>query len=161
MWEGNEMSAESGFTALKVWNKLKDGGEVMRCVSGWFSEAPGYYDEVHKPYRCIKTGVHGVMFLCALSEYDQKLFEENEVNRMVSKFVLSKYDCSMQFNIPLLLTGHLLLNYCIYYQTESLDLFEQIVNEQAFSQSAMILFLNKSDLYDEKVSWWNARWLIS
>lgn len=34
---------------------------------------------------------------------------------------------------------------------ESLDLFEQIANEPAFIQAAMILFLNKSDLYDEKI----------
>jgi len=66
---------------------------------------------------CVWSGVHGVMFVTAISEFDQQLFEENNVNRM----------------------------------TESLELFEQIVNEQAFTQSAMILFLNKSDLYDEKI----------
>lgn len=57
------------------------------------------------------------MFVVALSEYDQTLFEENSVNRMI----------------------------------EALDLFEQTCNENAFVHSAMILFLNKSDLYDEKV----------
>ena len=36
-------------------------------------------------------------------------------------------------------------------QEEALDLFQQVVNEMAFVKSAMILFLNKSDLYDEKV----------
>ena len=65
----------------------------------------------------VVVGVHGVMFVTAISEFDQKLFESDSVNRMV----------------------------------ESLDLFEQIVNENAFVNAAMILFLNKSDLYEEKV----------
>jgi hypothetical protein len=34
------------------------------------------------------TGVHGVMFVTALSEFDQKLFEENDVNRMVRSDVV-------------------------------------------------------------------------
>ena len=33
----------------------------------------------------LSAGVHGVMFLSALSEYDQKLFEANEINRMVRR----------------------------------------------------------------------------
>lgn len=81
-----------------------------------FFDVGGQRNERRKWIHCFE-GVHGVMFVTALSEYDQRLFEEHDVNRMA----------------------------------ESIDLFEQIVNEQAFTQSAMILFLNKSDLYDEKI----------
>mmetsp|Transcript_20393 Transcript_20393/g.29289 ORF Transcript_20393/g.29289 Transcript_20393/m.29289 type:complete len:363 (-) Transcript_20393:204-1292(-) len=81
-----------------------------------FFDVGGQRNERRKWIHCFE-GVHGVMFVAALSEYDQTLFEENSVNRM----------------------------------TEALDLFEQTVNESAFVHSAMILFLNKSDLYEEKI----------
>lgn len=81
-----------------------------------FFDVGGQRNERRKWINCFE-GVHGVMFVVALSEYDQTLFEENSVNRMV----------------------------------EALDLFEQTCNENAFVHSAMILFLNKSDLYDEKI----------
>jgi len=53
----------------------------------------------------------------ALSEYDQKLAEDNVTSRMA----------------------------------ESLRLFSDICNHQWFLDSAIILFLNKSDVFSEKV----------
>jgi GTPase SAR1 family protein len=61
--------------------------------------------------------VNCVIFVAALSEYDQKLFEDETMNRM----------------------------------DEALSLFDQIVNSKWFKQTAMILFLNKKDLFEEKL----------
>lgn len=58
-----------------------------------------------------------VIFFVALSEYDQKLAEDNATNRM----------------------------------TESLKLFSDVCNHQWFADAAIILFLNKSDIFAEKV----------
>ena len=61
--------------------------------------------------------VHAVIFVAAISEYDQYLYEDNTVNR----------------------------------QVEAVELFEKTCNEQWFKNSGMILFLNKSDLFQEKL----------
>jgi len=58
-----------------------------------------------------------VIFFVALSEYDQKLAEDNSTNRM----------------------------------TESLKLFSDVCNHQWFADAAIILFLNKSDIFREKI----------
>lgn len=58
-----------------------------------------------------------VIFFVALSEYDQKLAEDNSTNRM----------------------------------TESLKLFSDVCNHQWFAEAAIILFLNKSDIFREKI----------
>jgi len=58
-----------------------------------------------------------VIFFVALSEYDQKLAEDNSTNRM----------------------------------TESLKLFSDVCNHQWFADAAIILFLNKSDIFQEKI----------
>lgn len=62
-------------------------------------------------------GNHAVIFMVALSEFDEELYEAGGVNRMV----------------------------------ESLNVFERYVNEPAFERSTFILFLNKSDLFREKI----------
>ncbi|KAI8807802.1 guanine nucleotide binding protein, alpha subunit [Cladochytrium replicatum] len=59
-----------------------------------------------------------IIFISAISSYDQTCFEDNTTNRMI----------------------------------ESMTLFEQIVNHPLFRQTAMILFLNKIDLFREKVN---------
>ena len=58
-----------------------------------------------------------LIFCVATSEYDQKLYEDERVNRM----------------------------------HESITLFEEICNCQWFSETSIILFLNKSDLFKEKI----------
>ena len=47
-----------------------------------FFDVGGQRNERRKWINCFE-GVHGVMFVVALSEYNQTLFEENSVNRMV------------------------------------------------------------------------------
>jgi len=62
-------------------------------------------------------GVDAVIFVAALSEYDQKLAEAIVVNRM----------------------------------GETLNLFKSICNHHAFTDSPILLFLNKKDLFLEKL----------
>jgi len=62
--------------------------------------------------------VHCVLFVAAISEYDQQLFEDEKMNRV----------------------------------TEALSIFADICNNQYFTESSMILFLNKSDLFREKIA---------
>eukprot|EP01029_Cantina_marsupialis_P030749 TRINITY_DN842_c0_g1_i1.p1 TRINITY_DN842_c0_g1~~TRINITY_DN842_c0_g1_i1.p1 ORF type:complete len:370 (-),score=95.63 TRINITY_DN842_c0_g1_i1:780-1889(-) len=61
--------------------------------------------------------VTAVIFVAALSEYDQTLYEDNSQNRM----------------------------------TEALHLFAEICNSRWFTNTSMILFLNKRDLFEEKI----------
>jgi len=58
-----------------------------------------------------------VLFVAAISEYDQVLYEDENTNRIV----------------------------------EALNLFEEICNSRWFRETSMILFLNKRDLFLEKV----------
>ncbi|KAI6212961.1 Guanine nucleotide binding protein (G-protein) domain containing protein [Aphelenchoides besseyi] len=58
-----------------------------------------------------------VIFVVALSEYDQVLIEDNSTNRM----------------------------------QESLQLFKQVCNNKHFVETSIILFLNKRDLFMEKI----------
>jgi hypothetical protein len=61
--------------------------------------------------------VTAILFIASLSEYNQKLVEDQARNRL----------------------------------DESLDLFEGIVNLTWFANAAIILFLNKSDLFEQKI----------
>eukprot|EP00475_Leptophrys_vorax_P002497 TRINITY_DN1139_c0_g1_i1.p1 TRINITY_DN1139_c0_g1~~TRINITY_DN1139_c0_g1_i1.p1 ORF type:complete len:358 (-),score=100.38 TRINITY_DN1139_c0_g1_i1:196-1269(-) len=61
--------------------------------------------------------VSAVIFVAAISEYDQMLFEDESVNRI----------------------------------HEALSIFEEISNSKWFTESSMILFLNKRDLFQEKI----------
>jgi len=76
----------------------------------------GQRNERKKWIHCFDE-VNAVIFVAALSEYDQMLFEDDHTNRMV----------------------------------EALTLFEDICNNRWFEDTAMILFLNKRDLFAEKV----------
>jgi len=76
----------------------------------------GQRNERKKWIHCFDD-VTAVIFVAALSEYDQKLFEDASTNRM----------------------------------EEAIDLFKQICNNKYFMESSMILFLNKRDLFEEKI----------
>ena len=58
-----------------------------------------------------------MLFVAAISAYDQVLYEDENTNRMV----------------------------------EALNLFEDICNSRWFRETSMILFLNKIDLFREKI----------
>ena len=70
-----------------------------------------------KKWIHIFDNVDCVLFVVAMSEYDQMLVEDRCVNRM----------------------------------HESLNLFEDIVNNEFFAEMPFIVFFNKKDLFEEKV----------
>jgi len=76
----------------------------------------GQRNERKKWIHCFDD-VTAVIFVAALSEYDQSLFEDASTNRMV----------------------------------EAIELFAEICNNRYFHNSSMILFLNKRDLFAEKI----------
>jgi GTPase SAR1 family protein len=80
----------------------------------------GQRGERKKWFHCFAS-VTAVIFCVALNEYDEKLFEDNQVNRM----------------------------------TEALLLFKEVCNNKFFNDpkdpTSMILFLNKNDLFKEKI----------
>jgi len=76
----------------------------------------GQRNERKKWIHCFE-GVTGVLFVAAISEYDQVLFEDNTTNRI----------------------------------EEAAALFEEICGSQYFANSALVLFLNKRDLFAQKI----------
>jgi len=75
----------------------------------------GQRNERKKWIHCF-DGVTAIIFVGAISEYDQVLYEDKSQNRLV----------------------------------EAVQLFEEICNSQWFSETSIILFLNKRDLFEEK-----------
>jgi len=61
--------------------------------------------------------VNAIIFVAALSEFDQYLFEDNSSNRMI----------------------------------DAIDLFDKICNNEYFLEIPILLFLNKRDLFEEKI----------
>jgi len=76
----------------------------------------GQRSERKKWMHCFQD-VTSVIFCVAISEYDLRLYEDDQTNRM----------------------------------HESLKLFKEICNSVWFTDTAMILFLNKRDLFEEKI----------
>ena len=77
----------------------------------------GQRNERKKWIHCFED-VTAVIFVAALSEYDQNLYEDASTNRMI----------------------------------EAIQLFDEITNNRFFVSSAMILFLNKKDLFEDKIN---------
>lgn len=77
----------------------------------------GQRNERKKWIHCFEN-VTAVLFVAAISEYDQILYEDENTNRMV----------------------------------EALNLFEEICNSRWFRDTSMILFLNKRDLFQDKIT---------
>ena len=90
---------------------------VIKKVSFSMFDVGGQRNERRKWIHAFDR-VHAVVFVAALSEYDQNLFEDETVNRM----------------------------------DEALSLFDQICNSKWFKETAMILFLNKKDLFEAKLA---------
>jgi len=76
----------------------------------------GQRNERKKWIHCFEN-VTAVLFVAAISEYDQMLYEDENTNRIV----------------------------------EALTLFDEICNSRWFHDTSMILFLNKRDLFAEKI----------
>lgn len=83
----------------------------------------GQRSERKKWIHCFED-VTAIIFIVALSEYDQVLVEDETTNRM----------------------------------HESLRLFDSICNNKWFVNTSIILFLNKKDLFAEKITRSSLRW---
>lgn len=77
----------------------------------------GQRSERKKWIHCFEN-VTAVLFVAAISAYDQVLYEDEATGRM----------------------------------TEALDLFDEISNSEWFDRTSIILFLNKKDLFEEKLT---------
>jgi hypothetical protein len=77
----------------------------------------GQRNERKKWIHCFDT-VTAVIFVAAISEYDQVLYEDHSANRI----------------------------------QEALALFEEICNSRWFEDTSIILFLNKRDLFEQKIA---------
>lgn len=76
----------------------------------------GQRNERKKWIHCFDD-VTAVIFVAAMSEYDQVLYEDSSQNRLM----------------------------------EALNLFDEICNSRWFENTAVILFLNKKDLFEDKI----------
>ncbi|KAI6230002.1 Guanine nucleotide-binding proteinalpha-17 subunit [Aphelenchoides fujianensis] len=76
----------------------------------------GQRSERRKWLHCFDD-VNALIYVAAISEFDQRLREDDKTNRL----------------------------------TEALELFESVVNTPFFERSSVILFLNKKDLFEEKI----------
>ena len=81
-----------------------------------FLDVGGQRNERRKWIHCFQD-VTAIIFVTAISEYDQCLFEDEKQNRLL----------------------------------ESLKVFDDICNKSYFARTSMILFLNKFDLFEDKI----------
>jgi GTPase SAR1 family protein len=93
---------------------IADVNEVMNTF--YIYDVGGQRNERRKWIHCFED-VTAVIFVAALSEFDQVLLEDSRQNRMV----------------------------------EAIEIFHQQLTSQWFANSAMILFLNKEDLFEGKL----------
>lgn len=108
----------------------------------------GQRSERRKWIHCFEN-VTSIIFLVALSEYDQILFEsENEV--MKQKNINNIFE-----TIRIGLTNDNVSFLWFYFlqnrMEESKALFKTIITYPWFQHSSVILFLNKKDLLEEKI----------
>lgn len=95
-----------------VENSFEIDGNSFRML-----DVGGQRSERKKWIHCFEN-VTAVLFVVAISAYDQVLYEDENTNRM----------------------------------DEALTLFEEITNSEWFEKTSMILFLNKKDLFMEKLT---------
>jgi GTPase SAR1 family protein len=101
--------------------RLRTSGIVERMfkignVNFKFLDVGGQRNERRKWIHCF-DGVTAIIFVAAISEFDQVLYEDEKENRL----------------------------------HEAVRVFDQICNNRYFQQTAMILFLNKKDLFEDKI----------
>jgi GTPase SAR1 family protein len=101
--------------------RLRTSGIVERLfrinqVDFKFLDVGGQRNERRKWIHCFE-GVTAVIFVAAISEYDQVLYEDEKENRL----------------------------------HESIRVFDNICNNKYFEETAMIIFLNKEDIFREKI----------
>lgn len=103
------------YTRVRTTNVISADYELNGVKFQWF-DVGGQRSQRRKWIHCF-SDVTSVVYVAALSEYDQVLFEHTSTNRMM----------------------------------EALNLFEDISNLKYFEQSSIIVFLNKHDLFVQKL----------
>ncbi|XP_050842389.1 guanine nucleotide-binding protein G(q) subunit alpha-like isoform X3 [Serinus canaria] len=107
----------------------------------------GQRSERRKWIHCFEN-VTSIMFLVALSEYDQVLVESDNEDPPCSNRSTPDTSGGLQ---PLFPTGLLPTPWCQNRMEESKALFRTIITYPWFQNSSVILFLNKKDLLEEKI----------
>lgn len=95
----------------------------------------GQRSERKKWIHCFEN-VTSIIFCVALSEYDQVLLEESNQVRDPPRLSMAHFTDSVLKNRMM----------------ESLVLFDSVVNSRWFMRTSIILFLNKVDLFKDKLS---------
>lgn len=93
----------------------------------------GQRSERKKWIHCFEN-VTSIIFCVALSEYDQVLLEENNQVHFLVGRIWNLADKDLQNRMM-----------------ESLVLFDSVVNSRWFMRTSIILFLNKVDLFKQKL----------
>lgn len=93
----------------------------------------GQRSERKKWIHCFEN-VTSIIFCVALSEYDQVLLEESSQVRVLVPSSLTPADALSQNRMM-----------------ESLLLFDSVVNSRWFMRTSIILFLNKVDIFKQKL----------
>lgn len=105
----------------------------------------GQRSERRKWIHCFEN-VTSIMFLVALSEYDQVLVEsDNEVSHA------PKINCYFEAIFAACPVSSLCSLFFQNRMEESKALFRTIITYPWFQNSSVILFLNKKDLLEEKI----------
>ncbi|GMT10386.1 hypothetical protein PFISCL1PPCAC_1683 [Pristionchus fissidentatus] len=109
-------SEEILYTRIKTTGIVEVNFEIDKANFRVF-DVGGQRSERKKWIHCFED-VNAIIFIVAISEYDEVLAEDQHTNRLV----------------------------------ESIRLYEQITNSRWFVKTSMIIFLNKTDLFREKIS---------
>lgn len=109
-------SPEDIFHARVITSGIIEDRYTIESTPFVMFDVGGQRNERKKWIHCFSE-VTAVIFVASLSEFDQRLFEDDETNRMV----------------------------------EAINLFDEICNSRWFVNTSMILFLNKKDLFKEKI----------
>lgn len=116
----------------------------------------GQRSERKKWIHCFE-GVTAIIFCSSLSDYDLVLAEDEEmVPKKSSSFIHSYYffsesDWTWLDVLQQLLYWSFLFPVLQNRMHESMKLFDSICNNKWFEETSIILFLNKKDLFEEKV----------
>uniref|UniRef100_A0A8C0AH35 G protein subunit alpha 13 n=1 Tax=Bos mutus grunniens TaxID=30521 RepID=A0A8C0AH35_BOSMU len=115
----------------------------------------GQRSERKRWFECFDS-VTSILFLVSSSEFDQVLMEDRLTNRLTPS-TKRWFECFDSVTSILFLVSSsefdqvLMEDRLTNRLTESLNIFETIVNNRVFSNVSIILFLNKTDLLEEKV----------
>jgi len=109
-------SPEDIFHARVITSGIIEDRYTIESTPFIMYDVGGQRNERKKWIHCFSE-VTAVIFVASLSEFDQRLFEDDETNRMI----------------------------------EAINLFDEICNSRWFVNTSMILFLNKKDLFKEKI----------